>query len=114
MRVLTVSVLLAALLAGPATAATRLPTADQVAAYVRENWDDYARRLDGAPASPALVAVKDVRCRDLSGTPDCAFTVTVRLADGAQHDEALASSFEWAADGGLEEVIVLRSPLRTT
>ncbi|MBO9710608.1 MAG: hypothetical protein J7521_20595 [Caulobacter sp.] len=114
MRVLTVSVLLAALLAGPAVAAARLPTADQVAAYVRENWDDYARRLDGAPASPTLLAVKDVRCRDLSGAPDCAFTVTVRLADGVRRDQVLASSFEWAPDGSLEEVVVLRSPLRST
>lgn len=94
--------------ADPALAAVRLPSVEQVQAYVRDNWADYARRIDGEGSSIILVAVKDVVCRDLSGTPDCAFKVTVRRADGGQHDQALSSSFEWAPDGTLDEVIVLR------
>ena len=95
-----------------ALAAARLPSADLVAAYVRDNWADYARRIDGGDAATTLVTVKDVVCRDLRGTPDCAFKVTVRRADGAQRDQALSSSFDWTPQGGLEEVIVLRTPRR--
>jgi hypothetical protein len=118
MRVTLALVLLATLgLTGPAGAATapvRLPNADQVAAYVRDNWPDYVRRIDGEGATITLVEVKDVVCEDLSGTPDCAFKVTVRAADGAQRELALSSSFEWTADGQLEEVIVLRHRRRTS
>lgn len=109
MRVPIFLALFAALgLAGSASASVRLPTSDQVAAYVRDNWADYAPRIEGQAAPVALVAVRSVVCRDLAGTPDCAFQVTVRLADGRERDHALSSSFEWTPEGALEEVIVLR------
>jgi hypothetical protein len=118
MRVTIAFALLATLgLANPAgavAAGARLPSADQVAAYVRDNWPDYARRIGGEGAAITLVAVKDVVCEDRSGTPDCAFQVTVRGADGGQRELALSSSFEWTADGRLEEVIVLHHRRRTS
>jgi hypothetical protein len=97
-----------------AVAKVRLPSARQVSAYVRDNWADYARRIDGEGSTIILVKVKDVVCRERSGVPDCAFKVVVRRADGGQHDQALSSSFEWTADGGLEEIVVLRPRRRAS
>jgi hypothetical protein len=101
----------------PASAAVRLPSAALVQAYVRDNWPDYASRINraGTPADApvALVAVKEVACRDVRGTPDCQFSVTVRLADGRERDQSLSSSFDWTSDGGIEEVIVLRHMKKT-
>jgi hypothetical protein len=123
MRVSIVPLLVAALAGAPALAApkpdsrpSRLPAVDQVAAYVRDNWADYARRID-VPADtppPALETVQDVACRNTTGTPECAITVSVRLADGSVRDETLTSSFEWAEDGQIEEVVVLRPRRRTS
>ena len=100
--------------AGAVAAAARLPSAEQVSAYVRDNWPDYARRIGGEGAAITLVAVKDVACEDVAGTPDCTIQLTVREADGSQREQVLSSSFEWTADGLIEEVIVLRHRRRTS
>lgn len=102
-----------ALTAGAALAddPVRMPTADQVAAYVRDSWrNEYAlrfSRLSGESREADLLSVKDVTCRDYFGRPDCSFLITAGLADGRERSLPMSATFEWTREGSLEEVIVL-------
>jgi hypothetical protein len=89
----------------------RMPTADEVAAYVRAQWAmDYGERFarfeqrQGEKAE--LIAVSKVACVYYYLTPECSFDITARFADG-ERQRQLYDQFGWTADGRLEAVMVM-------
>lgn len=93
------------------TPAERMPTADEVAAYVRAQWatvygERFARFEQRQGKVAQLIAVSNVSCAYFYLTPECSFDITARFSDG-ERQRQLSEQFGWTANGQLEAVIVM-------
>lgn len=89
----------------------RLPTPDEVAAYVRSHWYEfYSRRVSESrdpSAQAALISVDDVKCGYYYITPICNFKVVFRSVAGTVLERRLEDTYEWDEAGKLTSVIVM-------
>lgn len=85
-------------------------TNDEVAAYVRAHWSDYARQAaqlsprNGAEA--VLVSLGDSKCDDYFGVAMCQIAATLRFGEETV-EHRFWSTFDRTVEGSLEEVIIL-------
>ena len=110
---------LAVLLAGCASheqsaAPIRLPTNQEVSAYVTQHWTDFSERAATFAARgderPSLKSVRNTDCwhpYGISVFAECSFQVTVQFQDGQSREQELASRFERDPAGGFREVFVI-------
>ena len=89
-----------------------LPTAEEVTAYVRANWDAvYGKRYARIAARPddnaELIDLGNVVCNYYVVTPECSFDAIARLPDGEPHRRQMHEQFGWSTDGHLKAVLVM-------
>ncbi|MGL3820011.1 hypothetical protein [Sphingopyxis sp. R3-92] len=95
-----------------ARAEERLPTSDEVAAYILSQWEvDYgprfARFASRSSQKPVLVSVTNVSCDYYIATPECSFEVTAHFPDEPPQQHNMADEYGWTDDGKLQSVIVM-------
>lgn len=93
----------------------RLPTTDEVAAFIRVNWEsDYSKRFSRSakrqPEKPVLVNVTNVECGYYVGYPECAYEIEAQFKDGVVQKLRMNETLDWNETGQLESVIVLVHP----
>jgi len=90
----------------------RLPTSDEVTAYIHSQWEsDYGpqfARLASRPSQmPTLQSVNNVSCGYYIATPECSFDVLAHFPDESPQLRNMAEQFGWSRDGTLQSVIVM-------
>ena len=92
--------------------AERLPTSEEVIAYIRDHWeDDYGKRFARFSSRPndnaELIEIGDVACDYYLVTPQCAFEVNAKFTDENPQRIPMVEQFGWDSDGHLTGVIVM-------
>ena len=95
-----------------ARAEERLPTSDEVAAYIRLQCEtDYGprfARIASRPSQkPVLVSVTNVRCDYYIATPECSFEVVAHFLNELPRPQNMVDQYGWTDDGKLQSVIVM-------
>jgi len=95
-----------------ARAEERLPTSDEVTAYIGSRWDieygpRFARFASRPSEMPVLVSVTNVSCDYYIATPECSFEVAARFPDEPPQQQNMSHQYGWTDDGKLQSVIVM-------
>jgi hypothetical protein len=95
-----------------ARAKERLPTSDEVTAYIGSQWEiDYgplfARFASRPTQKPDLMSVTNVSCSYYIATPECSFDVVAHFPDEPPQQRNMVDQFGWTDDGKLQSVIVM-------
>ena len=105
----TLSVLALAGCATAPAAPSSVPSAREVIAHVRANWDQHSARmafLSGRPREiPALISVSNVECAPEGLAAECTFDVRARFGDGAVITRSVDSRYQRLSDGSLQKLI---------
>ena len=97
---------------GEGRAAERLPTSEEVMAYVHAHWSsDYAKRYSSFASRPGdsaeLVEVTNVACDYYIVTPECSFDVAARFPNERSQLRQMFDQFGWTGDGQLQSILVM-------
>ena len=95
-----------------ARAEERLPTPEEVTAYVVSRWGvkygpRFARFASHPLQKPVLVSVTNVSCDYYVATPECAFDVIAHFPNGPPQQQNMVDQYGWTDDGKLQSVIVM-------
>ena len=95
-----------------ARAEERLPSSDEVAAYIRSQWDEdygprFARFASRPLQKPVLVSVTNLSCDYYIATPECYFDVVAHFPDEPPQQRQMSDQYGWTEDGKLQAVIVM-------
>lgn len=86
-----------------------LPSDTEVVTYVTTHWNYYSARFawlsDRRGASPTLLSVKSVECREAAGHAKCTFLAEGRFEDGKVLRQPMDGAFGRQADGSIEMLI---------
>ena len=90
----------------------RLPTEQQVNAYVPAHWQNFGPRfaqLSGRPwdTPSTFVAVKNVTCYAYYAFAECTFDLTAHFENAEPRTINTSSNFDWDDHGEPKEVFVL-------
>lgn len=95
-----------------ARAEKRLPTSDEVTAYIGSRWDTeygprFARFASHPSQQPVLVSVTNVSCSYYIATPECSFEIAAHFPDEPLQQRNMQDQYGWTDDGKLQSVIVM-------